>query len=161
MQACTTDHATVITAIQGLQTVDDTSLYDALIRVATDQSTLSGRQAIVVLSDGADTVSQATLDEALISVKQANIPLYLIGLLSEQFDGTVLQRLADETNGVYLQTPSAEQLRDLYLLTEVQLDNQYRLSFDSLTTDQTSGTLTFQFEDGDYRLVATKQFYVK
>lgn len=161
VQACTTDHAVVITAIQGLQTVDDTSLYDALIRVATDQSTLSGRQAIVVLSDGADTVSQATLDEALTSVKEANIPLYLIGLLSEQFDGTVLQRLADDTNGVYLQTPSAEQLRDLYLLTEVQLDNQYRLSFDSLTPDQMSGTLRFQFEDGAYQLEATKQFFVK
>lgn len=161
VQACTTDHAVIITAIQGLQTVDDTSLYDALIRVSTDQSTLSGRQAIVILSDGADTVSQATLDEALASVKQTNIPLYLIGLLSEQFDGTVLQRLADETNGVYLQTPSAEQLRDLYLLTEVQLENQYRLSFDSISPDQTSGILNFQFEDGDYRLEATKSFFVK
>jgi hypothetical protein len=161
VQTCTTDHAAIIAAIQALQTVDDTSLHDALIRVATDQSSLSGRQAIVVLSDGADTVSQATLDEALATMKETNIPLYLIGLVSEQFDGSVLQRLATETNGLYLQTPSAEQLRDLYLLTEVQLDNQYRLSFESLSSDQTSGNLQFLFEDGEYQLEETKQFYVK
>jgi hypothetical protein len=161
VQACTSDHATTIGAIQGLQTVDDTSLYDALIRVATDQTALSGRQAIVVLSDGADTVSQSTLEEALATVQSTNIPLYLIGLVSEQFDGAVLQRLADETNGVYLQTPSAAQLRDLYLLTEVQLENQYRLSFESVFPEQQSGTLLFRFEDGDYQLDATKVFYAE
>lgn len=161
VQTCTTDHETTIAAIQGLQTVDDTSLYDALIRVATDQATLSGRQAIVVLSDGADTVSQSALEEALATVQSTNIPLYLIGLVSEQFDGAVLQRMANETNGLYLQTPSAEQLRDLYLLTEVQLDNQYRLTFDSLFPEQPSGTLLFQFEDGDYVLEETKVFYAK
>lgn len=160
-QACTTDHKKVISVINQLEPVDDTALYDVLIRVSEEQQRLPGRQAIVVLSDGSDTVSQATLDMALAHVQQSNIPLYIIGLISEQFNGALLGGLAEATTGVYLETPSATDLQALYTRTQDQLSNQYRLNFTSLYPNRQSGMLTIRFISGQEVVSTTREFFVQ
>ena len=160
-QACTTDHQLVISVINQLDPVDDTALYDVLIRVSEDHLRWPGRQAIVVLSDGSDTVSQATLDMVLTHVQQSNIPLYMIGLISEQFNGALLAQLAEATTGVYLETPSAADLQALYTQTQHQLSNQYRLDFTSLYPNRLSGVVTIRFISGEEVVETTREFFVQ
>lgn len=158
VQDCTTTHSEVIGAISNLVTIDDTSLYDALIRVSNQQGERGGRQAAIVLSDGNDTVSQASLEEAQAQMKRSNIPFYLIGLISEQFDGAVLQQLADATEGIYLESPSLAELQLLYSKAKAQLDNQYYVEFDSVHPERTSGVITIRFKDGEEVLEVIREY---
>ncbi|NJM09241.1 VWA domain-containing protein [Candidatus Gracilibacteria bacterium] len=158
---CTTDHAAVITAIEGLQTIDDTALYDALTRVTADHIQRDGRLAIVVLSDGADTKSRATLDEAFRQVRESSIPVYTIGLLSPQFDGTVLQRLSDEADAIYLEAPKVENMAELYRRINEQLLNQYRVSFTSLFPSRREGEILIRIKRNDEAIEITRTFTVQ
>jgi uncharacterized protein YegL len=161
VQDCTTSHAEVIGAISKLVTIDDTSLYDALIRVSNNQGQREGRQAIIVLSDGNDTVSQASLEEAQAQMKRSQIPFYLIGLISEQFDGAILQQLADATEGIYLESPSVAELQLVYSKAKAQLDNQYYVEFDSVYPERSSGLITIRFKDGKDVLEIIREYSVE
>jgi hypothetical protein len=158
---CTTDHASVISAIESLQTIDDTALYDALTRVTSDHIQRSGRLAIVVLSDGADTKSQATLDQAFTQVRESSIPVYTIGLLSPQFDGTLLQRLSDEADAIYLEAPTVENMSALYSRINEQLINQYRISFASLFPSRREGEVLIRIRSGDEAIEIKRTFTVQ
>jgi Mg-chelatase subunit ChlD len=162
LQDCSKEHLDTITQISTIVAKGDTALYDVLFTVASEHSQLSGRQVIVLLSDGADTASkQATLETALTRLKESNIPLYAIGLISEQFDGSILERLAGETGGIYLEAPSTEELSTLYDRVRGQLDNQYRLAFDSLFPERQSGTITIRLEDQTGSLEIKREFFVQ
>jgi Mg-chelatase subunit ChlD len=158
---CTNDKAAVITAIEGLQTIDDTALYDALVRVTNDIAQRSGRLAIVVLSDGADTKSQATIAQALEGVRTSSIPVYTIGLLSEQFDGSVLRTLAEGADAIYLEAPQPEAIATLYAQVEQQLASQYRITFRSLFPERRSGEITIRVKQGDEVIEIKREFSVQ
>lgn len=160
VQGCTTDHGTVVTAIEALETIDDTSLYDALARVSSDMLNIRGRRAVIVLSDGADTTSQNSFDTALSMVHESNIPVYTIGLLSEKFDGGILQRLATEADATYLEAPSAAEMHGLYDLIDQQLENQYRISFNSLFPGRDTGNIQIVVEREEHKVEIERSFVV-
>lgn len=157
---CTSDHAAVVTAIEALETIDDTSLYDALARVSSDMLAIPGRRAVIVLSDGADTTSQDSFETALSMVHESNIPVYTIGLLSEKFDGGILQRLAVEADATYLEAPSAAEMQSLYDLIDQQLENQYRISFYSLYPGKRQGSIQITVEREEHRVEIERSFVV-
>ncbi len=77
-----TDSRTLLTqATAGLQTSGNTALYDALLdglrRVQTGQRQ---KRALILISDGMDTASQASREEAVRAARRANILVYTIGL---------------------------------------------------------------------------------
>jgi VWFA-related protein len=158
---CSSDHAAVIAAIEALETIDDTSLYDALARVSSDMLAIPGRRAVIVLSDGADTTSRNSFETALNMVHESNIPVYTIGLLSEKFDGGILQRLAAEADATYLEAPSAGEMRGLYDLIDQQLENQYRISFYSLYPGKRQGNIQITVEREEHRVDIERSFVVQ
>ncbi len=160
LKGCTTDHSSVVSAIEALETIDDTSLYDALARVSSDMLAIRGRRAVIVLSDGADTTSQNSFETALDLVHESNIPVYTIGLLSEKFDGGILQRLADEADATYLEAPSAAEMRGLYDLIDQQLENQYRISFYSLDPGKFNGNIQIIVAREEHRVEIERSFVV-
>ncbi len=157
---CTIDKSTVIEAISNLETIDDTALHDALIRVASDLNQRPGRKAVVLLSDGADTRSNATFDTALTIVRESNIPVYSVGLLSEQFDGAPLERIAQESNGIYKLTPHPEEMQELYNQIRLQLENQYVVTFRSIFADRREGTVTIRIQRNEWLLEISRPFVV-
>lgn len=64
-----------------------TSLYDAVFSMLSRfDGARHPRQALVVISDGADQHSQRTLDEVILRLQESKVQLYLIGYFSEAED---------------------------------------------------------------------------
>jgi Ca-activated chloride channel family protein len=83
--------------IQGMIPEGKTSLYDAIdmARLELDKLNQPDRiNAIVVLSDGADTASMMTIDQMEQNFGETSIPIFPIAY-GEDAETTVLQRIAD------------------------------------------------------------------
>ncbi len=129
----TTDKAAVVQAIDTLQVGGDTALYDVIAQAVERLAAVEGRRAVIVLSDGRDTASmQHKLDSAIRAATAAGIPVYVVGLDSPQFTPDILNNIADDTGGDYLYAPAPDALDALYQTIRGQLQNQYRLEFQSL-----------------------------
>ncbi len=153
-----TNQAVTLAALDGLTAEGNTALYDVLISIASNQRRLGGRQAVIVLSDGADTVKRTTLAEALAQVQQLNVPVYTIGLQSPDLNPDILRQIASRTGGIYLEAPDSAALRGLYQKLRGQLVTQYQLRFDAPAPDRKAGTFTFRVLDRDRTLELTRAY---
>jgi tight adherence protein B len=123
-------------AIAGLSAKGETALWDG-VRVAAglvaERTDLL--PYIVVLSDGADTVSQTGFDAALGAVKATGAAAYTIAIGGGgESDAAALQRLARDTDGFSLQTTEPRDLAGLYQQVQRVLQNQYEVSWESAVT---------------------------
>ena len=88
-----------------------TPLYDS-VKIAvnyTSANAVNERRAVLVFTDGDDTASDSTLDDAIGATVAQDIPLHTVGL-SDGVNVDVLLRMADETNGSFVQAAEARQL---------------------------------------------------
>jgi VWFA-related protein len=58
----------------------ETNLYDALAAMLQQMRGVSGRKAIFVISSGIDTFSKMSYEDLLTTLKDANTPIYMIGI---------------------------------------------------------------------------------
>jgi hypothetical protein len=161
VQECTTDHGAAGNAVLVLQAEGATTLYDALVAVAKDQVKRTGRQAILVLSDGEDTDSKATLPEVLEELKKTNLPVYTIGLVATGFNDSVLEQLAMATGGLYFKAPRSNELAGLYEHIQEQLGNQYVVKFNSAFPEKRVGNIQIRLSDRDEVLEINRGFVVQ
>src|SRR5205085_8014554 len=79
-----------------------TALYEAVVEAALSlrSSPLAGR-VIVVLTDGSDVSSHASLDAAVTAARRAGASVYPIGIEGPDFNPSALKALAHGTNGTY------------------------------------------------------------
>jgi VWFA-related protein len=91
------------TAIGSLRAEGRTSLYDALIAGLDHLRTGSrARKALVVISDGGDNASQATLEQVLARARDSNAAIYTVGIYDPtdvEKNPRVLKSLARTTGG--------------------------------------------------------------
>ncbi len=114
-----------------------TVLNDAVVRAASDLATRTEkRRAIVVLSDGADTHSQASTDKALNTALAAGATLYTVDLAdraaprAQTMGGSAaLSYFATRSGGRYLPTPGGQELRAAFAAIVEELSNQYTISY--------------------------------
>jgi len=137
----TLGHADVEAAIDGLDASGGTALYDGL-QTGVGQFGEGARHALVLLTDGGDTVSQATLDEATEAITDAPIEFAAVELVTPDYDGDVLRNLADATGGEILSTDSPDELARLYRTVASQLVGRYLVSYDTLAGGATDVVLT-------------------
>ena len=132
LQGFTTDKGVLTNTVSALRAGGDTALYDAVLygveQVATQPY---GRRSVIILTDGQDTASTATLDQAIARAGLLDIPIHALGLESPDFEGAPLEQLAQETGAVYLLAPEAAALGDLYAQLGRQLQGQYRVIYSS------------------------------
>jgi Ca-activated chloride channel homolog len=80
-----------------------TALYDAiLLGLDRIQQRTRPRKILIVISDGGDNASRATIEEVLARARQSNVLIYTIGLFEENDldrDPNILKVLARETGG--------------------------------------------------------------
>lgn len=69
---------------------------------------------MIVLTDGEDTVSTATADEALAAVRDSDARVFGVALESPDFNPDAVSAVAAAGNGLFLSTPDPEQLSSLY-----------------------------------------------
>ena len=125
----TTDADSTLRSIS-VDSVQGTTLYDALVLSAGSLSSedLLGR-VIIVVTDGNETRSEATLDEAITAAQDAGVSIYVVGIESSQFNPAPLQELADSTGGKYYGTASTEALAEVYTSIAEELSRTWRLEY--------------------------------
>ena len=69
---------------------------------------------MIVLSDGDDTASEATLEEAVAAVEGSDVRTFGVALESPDFNPEPVQQIATAGGGLFLSTPDPETLSTLY-----------------------------------------------
>ncbi|HEX7167536.1 MAG TPA: type II secretion system F family protein [Acidimicrobiales bacterium] len=129
----TNDRALLLGVIGGLKPAGETALWDG-VRVAAG---LFGETSellpyLVVLSDGADTVSQSTFDHALGAATGVGAGVFPIALTGGgESDVQGLRRLAEATGGQFAETTDARRLGEIYSGVQRVLQNQYEITWQS------------------------------
>jgi tight adherence protein B len=107
-----------------------TALYDAIVAGAGQlrASPLVGR-VLIVLTDGSDVSSTATLENAVAIAREAAVSIYPIGIESPGFNPAPLQQLARETGGKYYGTASTAALAGVYSSIAKRLGHTWSISY--------------------------------
>lgn len=130
----TNDPAVMAGGLAGLAAEGETALYDTLIYGLHYFSGLSGKRTLVVLTDGADSRSTYTYEDALEFARRAGVAIYVIGLglpsSQREVRGKMI-RLAAETGGEAYFIDSPNQLGKIYETIQLELRAQYLLAYQS------------------------------
>jgi tight adherence protein B len=78
---------------------------------------------MIVLTDGEDTVSAATADEALAATEAADARVFAVALESPDFNPEAVSAVASAGNGLFLSTPDPGQLSGLYSQISREISN--------------------------------------
>lgn len=134
-QPFTTDKAKLNAAISApFDKGANTTLYDAAFQITNDTAlNLTGfRKAVIVATDGADTISAHSLVDVTSNAVSKNVPIFTIGI-GAAIDKTVLEQMATATGGLYYEANTSQNLATIYeQLSSVLFRNQYILRFDQL-----------------------------
>jgi Ca-activated chloride channel homolog len=114
-----------------------TAMHDAVVRAAADLSARpEQRRAIVLLSDGADNKSGASLERALNSALAANAVIYAVNMMDPTANAVekakasgALQQLASKSGGRYVSSPGGRALGEAFAGIVEELSNQYTLGY--------------------------------
>jgi len=142
VQPITEDRELILNAIDNLKADEDTVMYDALIEGINILSDIKGRKGIVVITDGLDTLSQATPESVLEQIGPAGLSISTIGLgdpdqdLGEYsaIDEDALKYLAENAGGVYAYANDQESLSEIYQSYAVAFKSEYQLTYSSPST---------------------------
>ena len=129
IQRLTEDREAVLAALDGVAAAGETSLYDGVAKAATLFSEDAQRN-IILLSDGGDTASAGTLDQAVASAASAAASVFSIGWRTTETDIGALRTLARESGGRYASAGSAD-VAAIYAGLAAELSNQYVVSYAS------------------------------
>jgi tight adherence protein B len=133
-------------AISGLEAGGETALYDALVAAAGAFGSGESRRFVVVLSDGTDTASASSIQEAALALDTSGASLYAITLDSEDADFAGLRDLAGRVDGQIVAAADARSLLDVYAAIASRLNNQYRITYESRAADVASVVLSVEAE---------------
>ena len=121
-----------------------TLLYDAVIQASKDvMQHQQGRKALILLTDGVDTGSDASLADAIDAAQLADTLIYSIlfsdatfygGLSFEGGHGKgVLMRMSRETGGGFFEVSKKLSIEQIYEAIQDELRSQYNLGYVSDT----------------------------
>ncbi|QIK76883.1 type II secretion system F family protein [Nocardioides piscis] len=96
----TTDRAALLTAFGSLSLNKGTNVYDAVAEAVALVGT-DGSRSLLLLSDGADTGSLATLDEVATAAAESEVVVDVVSLATAE-KATALATLAKDTNGAVI-----------------------------------------------------------
>jgi tight adherence protein B len=120
------------TALRSLSVdrVEGTTLYDGIVKSARAFATeaYSGR-VVIVVTDGNETRSTATLANAINAAREAGVLLYVVAIESRQFNPAPLKQLARATGGSYRGANSSAQLSAIYASIARELKRTWRVEY--------------------------------
>ncbi len=112
-----------------------TSLYDSVIAVTADLlAKEAGRKVIVLLTDGQDTTSHMTLNDAINEALRGEVVIYAIGIGDPVSFGGVdkgtLNKLCEATGGRAFIPKSARDLDQAFAQLEQDMRQQYLVAYE-------------------------------
>jgi len=128
----TADDAVLFAAIDALAAGGETAAYDSLIAAASlSREAGANVKGVVFLSDGGDTMSRATLDDAVGQVRSAGVPVYAVSLPSYEADPEVLRTIAAQTGGRQVAIDDMATLPELYRNIAEEIQTSYVIVYRS------------------------------
>jgi len=111
-----------------IQPGGNTALYDAIARGVESVQNVSGRKAVIVLTDGIANRGAFDINQAIASAVKNNVSVYTIGL-GKDVRTPRLERVARESGGSYFFTPSGDGLAEIYDTISNRIRNEYVITF--------------------------------
>jgi Ca-activated chloride channel family protein len=156
-------------AIEKVKARGETRMYDAIYRVCEEKMFASPgrRHAMVIITDGEDTVSERTLKEAIDIAQRSETVVYAIstkaggffgvqaGMVDRQEDKD-LKRLAEETGGRAFFTGEVLELEKSFAAIARELRSQYLLAY-----EPTNNKYDGKFRQVEVRLPGHKDLKVR
>jgi VWFA-related protein len=120
-----------------LEPAGGTNLYDALYSACADHLWLHHEnelvhRAIVLISDGEDTQSYRSLDDAISMAQRSETQIYSLTLRPKKKVGTgdvVMRRLAESTGGRFFLASSSKEFQSAFSDIEQEMRSQYFVTF--------------------------------
>jgi len=115
-----------------LRAEEYTSLYDAIVFSLYNFLGMKGQKALIVITDGKDTSSKFSFDQALEYARRAAVPIYGIGIGIKASEIDVkykFGKFCGETGGNIYYIDRAEELGRIYTDIQNELRSQYVLGF--------------------------------
>lgn len=131
----------------GMTRMND-AIYEAVVELGKRPEK---RKAIIVLSDGEDTMSKYSVDKALKMALKADVVIYTVDMSTAgnsrriQNQGT-LRNLAEKTGGTFIETPGGAAMRTAFGNIVQELGTQYTLGYSPANTKK----------DGKWRSIELK-----
>lgn len=131
-----------------------TTLNDAIVEAAkTLADRPETRKAIVILSDGMDTYSNASSEKAVESALAVGASIFAVDMASIETPGSgkrqsagSLKGFAEKTGGRFVSTPGGQALRDAFTGIADELGQQYTIAYRPLNRNR----------DGKWRTLEVK-----
>ena len=148
----TQDAAALGAAIDSLHAVGETALWDGLIDAAHLYDQRPDLQPnIVLLSDGADSISTGTEQQAVAALNSARAAVFAVGIGSSEFDPGGLSSLVGAAGGTVTTSPTPTDLGAQFARIRNAIENQYEITYQS---NADGGTLALDLTAGETRLSA-------
>ncbi len=115
-----------------LRAEESTALYDAVIYSLYNFLGVKGQRALVLVTDGKDTSSKFSFEQAIEYARRSAVPIYAIGIgirMSEVDTRFKLSRFCSETGGNAYYIEQAGELSRIYNDIQNELRSQYIIGF--------------------------------
>ena len=125
----------------------ETPLYDAIVTASEKLAERPERRRIILLlSDGADTKSKVTFEEALRRSLGAEVSVYSVDLSDAALNRTpvkdpsaeIMKSFSQKSGGRFFRNPGGSALNDAFAQTIEELRNQYTITYET-TNDKRDG----------------------
>jgi VWFA-related protein len=153
----TSDQANLHDALARIDTRGSTALYDAVIgSLAHLKKGHKDKRVLLLVTDGEDTASEKTFEDAIKAAEESNATIYAIGVYSEddlehdkkmvRRSKKVLSQLAESTGGEAFFPDNLNQVTPICEQVAKEIRNQYTLGYYPANTTR----------DGTFRPVVVK-----
>jgi Ca-activated chloride channel family protein len=121
--------------LEGLAPRGNTALYDSLVFALEQLLVVRGQRVLVLLSDGIDDRSQASVGDVMELARRAAVTIYTIGLEDPSMaqapliDRSLLSKLAEESGGRAFFVGDLARLGSVYAEIEHDVRSRYLLAY--------------------------------
>jgi Ca-activated chloride channel family protein len=140
VQEITQDRGALEAAIDNIRPSGDTAMFDALVEATRVLNPLPGRKAVIVLTDGMDNQSQATVENVLSGIGFGGLSISTVGFgdpppegedvdVYEGIDETTLRYIAQNAGGIYGYADDETELASLYDRIRRSLQSEVVISY--------------------------------
>ncbi|HEV2719625.1 MAG TPA: VWA domain-containing protein, partial [Thermoanaerobaculia bacterium] len=133
VQPLTDDLKHVSASILDVEAGGSTAIWDSLIDALQQLRPVTGKRALLLFTDGADTTSSANAVTALAVAREVGVPVYVFLMRAAGFLPAVqrLENLARDTGGAVFESPRKKDLPRLFAQIRDDTRGEYLLSFTS------------------------------
>ncbi len=131
----TSDTQQLVDAVEGIEAVGATRLYQSLVVAAEELAAVSGQPNLVLFSDGGDNGSPASLEEGIAAIQEVEAPITTVAIETIDLDPAALGAMSGETGGRSLSTAELDEIETLFEEVASDLASQYVLRYASTRSD--------------------------